>query len=199
MSEILIPEDAARVDASVETVKAYQVLSKNVIALNGGRVYAEGETVSMAVYVPDGQKIKSITVKGTDGKAVDVSMNLPYASFVMPASDVEVSVEYESIDSDETVSVIAYYDSDIYDIYSSTNYDWDFAKGFEVEKGKTFYVSVTNYEGGMYYVGVKIGEEVTVYPAQFDEMMGEYSFGKSLVANGDITIKVGATEDAVAF
>lgn len=199
VSEILIPEDAERVDASVETVKAYQVSSKNVIALDGGHVYAEGETVSMIVYVPDGQKIKSITVKGTDGKAVDVSMNLPYASFVMPASDVEVVVEYAPLDSKETVSVIAYFDSDIYDIYSSTNYDWDFEKGFEVEKGKTFYISVSNYEGGMYYVGVKIGEEVTVYPAQFDDMMGEYLFGKSLVANGDITIKVGATEDAVAF
>ena len=199
MSEILIPEDAARIDASVETVKAYQVSSENDIALDGGHVYAEDETVSMVVYVPDGQKVKSIKATTTDGKAVDVSMNLPYASFVMPASDVEVVVEYAPLDSKETVSVIAYFDSDIYDIYSSTNYDWDFIKGFEIAKGKTFYMSVTNYEGGMYYVGVKIGEEVTVYPAQFDEMMGEYSFGKSLVANGDITIKVGATEDAVAF
>lgn len=199
MSEISIPEDAERVDASVETVKGYRVSSKDDIVLNGGDVYAEGETVSMVVYVPDGQKVKSVTAMGADGKAVNVALDAPYATFVMPASDVEVSVEYESIDSGETVSVIAYYDSDIYDIYSSTNYDWDFIKGFDIVKGKTFYMSVTNYEGGMYYVGVKIGEEVTVYPAQFDDMMGEYSFGKSLVANGDITIKVGPTEDAVAF
>jgi len=199
MSEIQIPEDAARVDASVETAKGYRILCGDNVVFNDGDVYAEGETVSMAVYVPDGQKIKSITVKETNGKAVDVSTNLPYASFVMPASDVEVAVEYAPLDSKETVSVIAYFDSDIYEIYSSTNYDWNFAKGFEVEKGKTFYVSVSNYEGGMYYVGVKIGSEVTVYPAQFDDMMGEYSFGKSLVANDDITIKVGATEDSVAF
>ena len=60
-------------------------------------------------------------------------------------------------------------------------------------------MSVTNYEGGMYYVGVKIGENVTIYPAQFDDMMGEYSFGKSLVADDDVIIKVGATEESVSF
>ena len=51
----------------------------------------------------------------------------------------------------------------------------------------------------MYYVGVKIGENVTIYPAQFDDMMGEYSFGKSLVADDDVIIKVGATEESVSF
>lgn len=40
---------------------------------------------------------------------------------------------------------------------------------------------------------------MTVYPADFDDMMGGYSFGKALVADGDVVIKVGATEDQVAF
>lgn len=97
------------------------------------------------------------------------------------------------------VSVIGYYDSDVYDVRSTTNYDWDFKKGFEIVKGKTFYVTVINYNWDMYYVGVKIGENVTIYPAQFDDMMGEYSFGKSLVADDDVIIKVGATEESVSF
>lgn len=199
MSEILIPEDAESVNVSVEAVKAYTVSGNQNIVFNGGNIYAEGELVSMSVYVPEGQKVKNISATDSNGQPVHVDLDLPYASFVMPASDVEVSVEYEELNEGDMVSVVAYYDSDIYDIYSSTNYDWDFAEGFEVVKGKTFYMSVTNYEGGMYYVGVKIGENVTIYPAQFDDMMGEYSFGKSLVADDDVVIKVGATEDSVAF
>ena len=102
----------------------------------------------------------------------------------MPASDVSVEVTYEQIGTGSTVSVIAYYDADTYDVYSSTNYDWDFAEGFTMERGATFYLSVSDYEGSNFYVGVKIGDTVTVYPADFDDMMGGYSFGKALVADG---------------
>lgn len=196
---ILIPESAAELAASVEVAQAYTVSTKNDISFDDGTLYAEGETVSMAIYVPDGERITS--VKATDAKGHDlpVTLNLPYASFVMPASDVSVEVTYEQIGTGSTVSVIAYYDADTYDVYSSTNYDWDFAEGFTMERGATFYLSVSDYEGSNFYVGVKIGDTVTVYPADFDDMMGEYSFGKALVADGDVVIKVGATEDQVAF
>ncbi len=196
---ILIPESAAELAASVEVAQAYTVSTKNDISFDDGTLYAEGETVSMAIYVPDGERITS--VKATDAKGHDlpVTLNLPYASFVMPASDVSVEVTYEQIGTGSTVSVIAYYDADTYDVYSSTNYDWDFAEGFTMERGATFYLSVSDYEGSNFYVGVKIGDTVTVYPADFDDMMGGYSFGKALVADGDVVIKVGATEDQVAF
>lgn len=199
MSEILIPEDAQSVDVSVETVTGYKVSGDENVVFGAGNVYAEGETVSVAIHVPEGMKVKNVTATAAGGEKLDVAMSLPYASFVMPAADVEVAVEYESLDEGEMVSVIGYYDSDVYDVRSTTNYDWDFKKGFEIVKGKTFYVTVINYNWDMYYVGVKIGENVTIYPAQFDDMMGEYSFGKSLVADDDVIIKVGATEESVSF
>lgn len=117
----------------------------------------------------------------------------------MPASDVTVSVEYEDLDQSETVSVIANFDEGLYDVSSSTNYDWDFTEGFTVNRGSTFYLSVYNYDGTNFYVGVKTGDTVTIYPADFDDMMGGYSFGKALVADGDVTIKIGASEDEVSF
>lgn len=196
---ILIPESAAELAASVEVAQAYTVSTKNDISFDDGTLYAEGETVSMAIYVPDGERITSVKATDAEGHDLPVTLNLPYASFVMPASDVSVEVTYEQIGTGSTVSVIAYYDADTYDVYSSTNYDWDFAEGFTMERGATFYLSVSDYEGSNFYVGVKIGDTVTVYPADFDDMMGGYSFGKALVADGDVVIKVGATEDQVAF
>ena len=77
-----------------------------------------------------------------------------------------------------------------YDVYSSTNYDWDFAEGFTMERGATFYLSVSDYEGSNFYVGVKIGDTVTFYPADFDDMMGGYSFGKALVGGNNLVIHV---------
>ena len=140
-----------------------------------------------------------MTVTDSNGLDVPVVLDLPYASFVMPASNVEVSVAYEALGGGNTVTVKAYFDDNNYDVSSSTNYDWDFAEGFTIDRGATFYMDVYNYTGEMFYVGVKIGDSVTVYPADFDDMMGEYSFGRALVADGDIVIKVGATEEEIAF
>lgn len=199
MAEVIIPEDAENLSVSIETAQAWTATGDGNIVFNYGNLYAEGETVSMSIYVPDGQRITSVTAKDSEGNDITVELDLPYASFTMPASDVTVSVEYEDLDQSETVSVIAYFDEGLYDVSSSTNYDWDFTEGFTVNRGSTFYLSVYNYDGTNFYVGVKIGDTVTIYPADFDDIMGEYSFGKALVADGDVTIKIGASEDEVSF
>lgn len=197
-ADIAMPADASDATVQVLTQVAYTVEQNENVYISAGHLYTEGEKVDLSVFVPEGQQIKSLTVTDVNGNNVSLELDLPYASFVMPASNVKIEVVYEALGG-ETVSVIGQFDADIYDISSSTNYDWDFQQGFTVEKGSTFYVTVYNYEYTMYYVGVKIGDEVTIYPAEFDDMMGEYSFGKSLVANGDIVIKVGATEEEVTF
>lgn len=202
MSEIVIPENARSLSATIETAATYTVSVSDGADIqfdDYNQLYAEGETVSMSIYVPEGQRIEDVVVTDSKNNDIDVVMDLPYASFIMPASDVTVSVIYEDVNADEEVSVIAYYDSDIYDVSSSTNWDWDFTEGFTVAKGSTFYLSVYNYEYTMYYVGVQVGDNVTIYPAEFDDMMGEYSFGKAIVADGDVVIKVGATEEEVSF
>lgn len=196
---ILIPGDATELTATVEVAEAHTVTSDNDISFDDGTLYAEGETVMMSIYVPDGKRIASVKATDAGGAELPLTLDLPYASFVMPASDVTVEVVYEEIDAGSTVSVIGYYDADTYDVYSSTNYDWDFAQGFTMERGATFYLSVSSYDGSLFYVGAKIGDTVTVYQADFDDMMGGYSFGKALVADGDVVIKVGATEGEVAF
>lgn len=201
MAEIVVPEDAQSLTASVETAVAYTVSAADGldIMFNGGNLYAEGETVSMSIYVPSGQRIETVTATDAQGGDIPVTLDLPYASFTMPASDVTVDVVYEDINADDEVSVIAYFDSDAYDVSSSTNWDWDFSEGFTVTKGSTFYLSVYNLYGENFHVGVKVGETLTVYPADFDDMMGEYSFGKAIVADGDVIIKVAATEEEVTF
>ena len=201
MASVIIPQDAESMSASIVTARAYTAEAADGIDImfNGGHLYAEGETVSMSIYVPEGQRIEDVVATDALNNDIPVTMDLPYARFIMPASDVTVSVIYEDVNADEEVSVIAYYDSDIYDVSSSTNWDWDFTEGFTVTKGSTFYLSVYNYEYTMYYVGVQVGDNVTIYPAEFDDMMGEYSFGKAIVADGDVIIKVGATEEEVSF
>lgn len=201
MASVIIPQDAESMSASIVTARAHTAKAADGVDVmfNGGHLYAEGETVSMSIYVPEGQRIEDVVVTDALNNDIPVTMDLPYASFIMPASDVTVSVIYEDVNADEEVSVIAYYDSDIYDVSSSTNWDWDFTEGFTVAKGSTFYLSVYNYEYTMYYVGVQVGDNVTIYPAEFDDMMGEYSFGKAIVADGDVIIKVGATEEEVSF
>lgn len=200
-SEIVIPAGAESMSASIETSVAYNVsIAEGLeVVLSEGYLYAEGETVSMTAYVPQGQKIKEVVVTDAYGQTLPVTVDSPYASFIMPASDVTVSVFYEDINADQSVSVIAYFDPDVYDVSSSTNFDWDFAESFTVTQGSTFHFSVYNWYGDFFYVGVRIGEQVTIYPADFDDMMGEYSFGRSIVANGDVVIKVGATESEVSF
>lgn len=195
---VLIPENAESVSAGIETVVAYTVTGHENVVFNGGNIYAEGETVSMSIYVPDGQRISSVVATAEGGQEVEVSLDLPYASFTMPASDVSVDVTYEEV-STEQVSVIAYYDGNSYNVNSSDNFDWDFSEGFTVNKGSTFYLSVFNWSVGNFYVGIKVGENTAVYSANYDDMMGEYSFGKAIVADGDVVIKVGATEDEVSF
>ena len=117
----------------------------------------------------------------------------------MPAENVTVTVTYADLPVADQVSVSAVFDEDQYGVSSSTNYDWDFAEGFKIDKGATFYLSVIDYYGENFYVGVKIGETVNIYPATEDEDSGEFSFGKALVANGDVSIKVGPTEASVRF
>ena len=199
-SRILIPEDAEKLSASIETAPAYIVTAEGGdIVFDEGYVYAAAETVSMSIHVPEGQRIADVDVSDAQGNDIPVTLDLPYASFQMPASDVMVRVAYEDIDAGQEVSVIAFFDADAYNVNSSTNYDWDFAEGFTTTKGSTFYLTVYNWDGENFYVGVQIGTAVTVYPAELDEMMGEYSFGKALVADGDVTIKVGASASEVAF
>lgn len=199
MAAVTIPEGTASLEAGILTAEAYTVSGNENIVFDYGNLYAEGENVLMSIYVPEGQRITSVTARSEDGHDISVELSAPYASFTMPASDVLVDVAYETIGGEETVSVSAIFDQNVFDVYSTTNYDWDFATGFTIEKGKTFYLSVYNYNMTMYYVGVKVGDNVTVYPAEFDEMMGEYSFGKALVADGDVLIKVGESEDSVSF
>lgn len=200
MSEIIIPENARSLSATIETAATYTVSVSDGADIqfdDYDQLYVEGETVSMSIYVPEGQRIEDVVVTDSQNNDIDVVMDLPYASFIMPASDVTVSVIYEDVNADEEVSVIAYYDSDIYDVSSSTNWNWDFTEGFTVAKGSTFYLSIYNYENTMYYVGVQVGDNVTIYPAEFDDI--EYYFGKAIVADGDVIIKVGATEEEVSF
>lgn len=141
------------------------------------------------------------TVKATtaSGKDVAVTLDVPYGSFVMPAEDVTVTVTYEDISSEDKVTVIALFDEDQYSVRSSTNWDWNFSEGFTMDKDATFYMTVYDNYGENFYVGVKIGDTTTSYPATMDEDSGEYSFGKAFVATGNVVIKVGPTESSVAF
>ena len=110
----------------------------------------------------------------------------------------EVAFEGSGSGDDGKVSVVAYFDEDRFEVRSSTNYNWDFAEGFTVDRGTTFYMNVYDYDGDVFFVGVKIGSELTVYEADFDEDMGEYSFGRALTASDNMVIRVGASRSEAA-
>lgn len=184
--------------ASVSCVRAWKVSSQQEVAFDEP-VYGEGETVKFAMKVPVGKKISTVKATTASGKDVAVTLDVPYGSFVMPAEDVTVTVTYEDISSEDKVTVIAHFDEDQYSVSSSTNWDWNFSEGFTMDKDATFYMTVYDNYGENFYVGVKIGDKATTYPATIDEDSGEYSFGKAFVATGNVVIKVGPTESSVAF
>lgn len=195
---VRISEGATSMTATVSCVKAWKVSSKQEVAFDED-IYAEGETVKFSMKVPVGKKISTVKATTASGKDVAVTLDVPYGSFVMPAEDVAVTVTYEDISSEDKVTVIAHFDEDQYSVRSSTNWDWNFSDGFTMDKDATFYMTVYDNYGENFYVGVKIGDTATTYPATMDEDSGEYSFGKAFVATGNVVIKVGPTESSVAF
>lgn len=195
---VTISEGATSMTASVSCVRAWKVSSKQEVAFDED-IYAEGETVKFSMKVPVGKKISTVKATSVSGKDIAVTLDVPYGSFVMPAEDVTVTVTYEDISSEDKVTVIAHFDEDQYSVRSSTNWDWNFSDGFTMDKDATFYMTVYDNYGENFYVGVKIGDTATTYPATMDEDSGEYSFGKAFVATGNVVIKVGPTESSVAF
>lgn len=196
---VAISEGATSMSATISCSRAYIASSEQVVQFNDGNLYTPGEKVSFAIGVPTGKKIDKVLAITESGRMVPVTLDAPYGSFTMPEENVTVAVSYADLEVLNYVSVIAYYDDDQYRVSSSTNYDWKFAEGFKIDKGATFYLSVMDYYGEDFYVGVKIGETVTVYHADQDEDSGEYTFGKALVATGDVVIKVGPTQSSVNF
>lgn len=196
---VAISEGATSMSATISCSRAYIASSEQVVQFNDGNLYTPGEKVSFAIGVPTGKKIDKVLAITESGRMVPVTLDAPYGSFTMPEENVTVAVSYADLEVLNYVSVIAYYDDDQYRVSSSTNYDWKFAEGFKIDKGATFYLSIMDYYGEDFYVGVKIGETVTVYHADQDEDSGEYTFGKALVANGDVVIKVGPTQSSVNF
>lgn len=195
---VRISEGATSMKATISCVKAWKVSSKQEVAFYEP-VYGEGETVKFDMKVPVGKKISTVKATTASGKDVAVTLDVPYGSFVMPTEDVTVTVTYEDISSEDKVTVIAHFDEDQYSVSSSTNWDWNFSEGFTMDKDATFYMTVYDNYGDNFYVGVKIGDKATTYPATIDEDSGEYSFGKAFVATGNVVIKVGPTESSVAF
>lgn len=195
---VTISDGATSMTASISCVRAWKVSSQQEVDFDEP-VYGEGETVKFAMKVPVGKKISTVKATTASGKDVAVTLDVPYGSFVMPAEDVTVTVTYEDISSEEKVTVIAHFDEDQYSVRSSTNWDWNFSDGFTMDKDATFYMTVYDNYGENFYVGVKIGDTATTYPASMDEDSGEYSFGKAFVATGNVVIKVGPTESSVAF
>ncbi len=199
MSEVIIGKDASELSVNIQCGKAYTVSSEQVVQFEQGKLYCQGDTVKMAIQVPSGKQIESVKATTTSGVDVPVTLNAPYGTFIMPAEDVKVTVTYSDLSQGDNVSVIAYYDADQYRVSSSTNYDWKFLEGFTTTKGSTIYVTVLDYYGENFYVGVKIGNDLVVYPATMDEDSGEYSFGKAITLTGNTVIKVGATKASVTF
>ena len=196
-ARVHIPEGAESMTATATTKVAYTVSGEN-IQLNDGYLYGVGETVDFIVVIPAGKTVEDVTVKTAGGADVACSLDAAYGSFRMPADDVTVTVTYADTDDGDTVHVVAYFDEDQYSVRSSTNYDWDFAAGFDVAPGTNIYLDVVDWYGEPFWVNVNIGGISTYYEAGMDDM-GEYSFGRSFTASADVVIKVGAKKDDVTL
>ena len=118
------------------------------------------------------------------------------ADAVIKVGATKASVQFE--ESSE-VTVKAVYDSEEYVVKSSTDFSWDFAQGFKVARGSSFYLTVQDMYGDRFWVGVKVGDQFTAYEAVEDEDTGEYTFGRSIKADGNVLIKVGSSSSAVTL
>ncbi len=199
-AQVSVPADATSMTVSAEAVAAYQVGGEN-IAIDGGHLFAAGETVSFAIAVPEGKKVESVSASDANGMAVAVTMDGVYGSFVMPAAAVTVAVSFKDVDPGENVSVKAIYDEDQYRVYSQTNpyYGAIDSNGVTVPSGTALYINVQDDYGEPFWVGIKIGDSVQYVQAEEDPESGEYTFGRSFSFTGDAVIKVGASQSAVAF
>lgn len=189
-SAVRIPDGATSLTIRAEAAKAYTASGESV-HFDGGSAYIPGENVTFTVSVPSGKTVKSVSAKTSGGADVTLTWNSPYGSFKMPEADVTVTVTFADTSAGTTAHVSAIYDSDEFTVRSSTNYDWVFnADGFDVPVGTNIYLSVLNDYGEHFWVSVKIGESVSLYEAQEDEMSGEYAFGRSFTISADTVIKV---------
>jgi hypothetical protein len=99
------------------------------------------------------------------------------------------------------VNVKALYDDDQYRVTSQSEayYGAIDSDGIQVANGTTLYISVLDYYGEPFWVGVKIGDSIQYFEAQEDEDSGEYTFGRSFVFTDNSVIKVGSSKSAVTF
>ncbi len=94
-------------------------------------------------------------------------------------------------------TVVATFDDNYYEVSSSTNFDWDFLEGFEVEEGTAINFDVIDiaYSGYPFTVTVTIGEdEPVVYNPTLDEEEGTYKFNTTITVTGNVTIVVADAE-----
>ncbi|MBP5374330.1 MAG: hypothetical protein J6Y31_05390 [Bacteroidales bacterium] len=196
--EVTIPEKATSLSLGSKARQAWTVTPGTGVWMNAGNLFWEGEDVGCTIEIPENQQIDKVTVLTSGGQAISFTRDVTYVHFTMPRDNVSVSVTYKALDGG-TVHVQASFDADQYHVYSSTNYNWNFAQGFDVAMGSNIYLQVDDYYGENFFVGIKIGTQLTVYEATMDPDMGEYSFGRSIQASADINIKVGASRNSVTF
>lgn len=199
-AQVHVPEGATQMTVKAEAVATHYAGGEN-ISFDGGHYYAAGETVTFTVAVPNGKKLENVTAADANGTSVAVNMNGTYGSFTMPDADVTVTATFADIDPSENVTITALYDEDQYRVYSQSSayYGPITSEGVTVPTGTTLYISVQDDYGEPFWVGVKIGESIQYIEAPQDEETGEYIFGRSFVFSDNAVIKVGATENAVAF
>lgn len=196
-SAVEIPSGATSLSVSVTSVAVHYVSGEGVY-VEGGSAHPAGETVNFTVSVPTGKKVSEVSVT-SGGTALPFSFDSPYGRFTMPDADVTISVSYENTDQGDTVHVSASFDEDEYIVRSSTNYDWDFAEGFDVAAGTNIYLTVYSNYGDKFWVGIQVGSTASYYEATEDDMSGEFEFGRSFTASADVLIKVGPTRSSVGF
>ena len=119
----------------------------------------------------------------------------------MPDADVTVTVTFKDVEQGANVTIKALYDEDLYRVTSQSTayYGAIDSEGIQIAAGTTLYISVLDYYGDPFWVGMKIGDSVQYYEAQQDEDSGEYTFGRSFAFTADAVIKVGASKNAVTF
>ncbi len=200
---VTLPEDGkGPFTITADATKAYTVSGESgVFSFTEGTIFSEGETVNFSIYVPSGKTLESVSGETEDGTNVDITLDNTYGSFVMPASNVKLSATFSDVDEGNTVHISAIYDEEEYKVSSQTNpyYQQIESDGLDVPAGTTLYINIVDDYGEAFWVGVKMGDEVTYYEATIDPDWGDATFGKSFVFTDDTVFKVGPTENSVKF
>ena len=199
--KLTIPETKSPIAVVLNEEAGYYVSTSDRHVTLSKKAQKAGSTFSFIVAPDEGKVTDCVSLKNASGEDVTAALNLAldgnYGSFTMPAYDVTLEVAYRDLDNAK-YSVTAIFDEEDFYIADNSFREFEPNTPYEVEGQLGF--TIYAYEWDEFYYSVKMGDQVVVEPTHVVNEDGEpASKFQQIILTGDIIIKVGLSEEDVAF